>query len=380
MSDRRFSVAMVAPAFPLSLGTVDGGTAGVAWYLCQALRDTGELDLEVIRPFAPKGTPALFTLGGIRVHALSRPSWQPRPLHLLWTAQRQVRRLVRSLKPDLAHVQAMTGLAACLAQPCVFTLHGISEIDAQFRGARWSAVIRQAILGCLEKRARQRVRNVIAISPYTRRFISTANGQRVWDIANPVPDAYFMVQRQPQPGRVFSASQISPLKNVAALIRAFAELSRKLPAARLRLAGAQSDGPYGQECRRLAGELGVGDQVAFLGLLNMDQVRNELAHAAVFALCSLQENAPLSIAESMAAGVPVMATRVGGVPWMVEDGVTGRLLDPGDQGQMSGTLGRMLLTDNLAAMSQAAKSKAEQTYRSALIAKKTIKMYHELLQ
>lgn len=371
---------MIAPTFPLASGTVDGGTAGVSWYLCQALRDTGELELEVIRPFAPKETPPQFLLGGIRVYALSCPNWQPRPLQLFWTAQRQVRRLLRSLQPDLTHVQGMTALAACLEQPCVFTLHGISEIDAQFRGKRWSAALRHTILGFLEQRARRRVKHVIAISPYTRRFINSANGQQIWDIANPVPDEYFKVERKPQPGWVFSASQISALKNVAALIRAFAQVSRKLPYARLRLAGAQSAEPYGQECRRLARELGVGQQVDFLGLLSVDQIRHELASAAVFALCSLQENAPLSIGEAMAAGVPVMAGRVGGVPWMVADGVTGRLVDPANQRQITDTLASMLLTDDLGAMSQAAKSKAEQSYGSALVAQQTMKMYRELLQ
>ena len=65
---------------------------------------------------------------------------------------------------------------------------------------------------------------------------------------------------------------------------------------------------------------------------------------------------------------------------MVADGVTGRLVDPTSQRQITDTLASMLLTDDLSAMSQAAKSKAEQSYGSALVAQQTIKMYRELFQ
>lgn len=369
---------MVVPGFPLSDGAFAGGVAGVSLYLCQALLATGSVDVQVVRPFAPAGTPPYLDVGGIPVHPLVRPAWQPRYFHLLMGVRRQVAAKVRALRPSIVHEQANSYWAG-QGPPHLVTLHGILEIDSWHRAGRLTRWLRYHLLHLMEGRARRRWPNVIAISPYSRQFLGLKGSQRVWEIPNPVADSYFEVCRTPVPGRVLAVGYIQRLKNITGLLRAFASLARDNPQARLRLAGSEPEPAYAAECRRFAVELGLADRVEFLGPLTVAQVQHELAYASVFASCSLQENAPLSIAEAMSAGVPVLATSVGGVPWMVDDGLTGRLAAPGDPAASGQQLARMLSVDDLGRMGATAKLKADCNFRGSEVAKRTLAAYRSLI-
>lgn len=115
-------------------------------------------------------------------------------------------------------------------------------------------------------------------------------------------------------------------KNQALLLRAFAEIAPIYPQARLALIG---DGAQRAELEALAAELRLGEQVRFLGWRT--DVAQALAAADGFVLVSHWEGNPLSVMEAMAAGRPVIATRVGGVPELIEDHVSGFLISPQDQ-------------------------------------------------
>ena len=123
-------------------------------------------------------------------------------------------------------------------------------------------------------------------------------------------------------------------KGVDVLLRAFALLPK---GSRLRLAGT---GPQQDEYRRLASELGL-DGVEFLGAVERKRLPSLLGEAHVFVLPSRYENLPLGILEAMACARPVVATRVGGVGEMVEDGVEGLLVPAGDPDALARALGRL---------------------------------------
>jgi glycosyltransferase involved in cell wall biosynthesis len=133
------------------------------------------------------------------------------------------------------------------------------------------------------------------------------------------------------PERILFAGTICPRKNVLGLIEGFAAAVNGRTGCELRLAGAETDKAYATQCRELAAQLGVAKRVTFLGSLRIEQIKEELARCAFLALCSFQETAPMAIAEAMAAGAPVLASSVGGVPWMVAEGITGRLVLPAER-------------------------------------------------
>lgn len=99
---------------------------------------------------------------------------------------------------------------------------------------------------------------------------------------------------------------------------------------------AVGQGPLADEVQGLHRHLGLGDRVRLLGYRT--DVANLLAASDVFVLASAQEGLPVSIMEAMAAGLPVVATEVGGVPEAVADGEVGRLVPPSDPAALAETL------------------------------------------
>src|SRR5438067_5375392 len=128
-------------------------------------------------------------------------------------------------------------------------------------------------------------------------------------------------------------------KGADVLIRAFAKLATRYPGVTLRLI---SDGPQRVEFERLSAALGVADRVHFLGYLNRDGVRSELQGCAVFVLPSRTESFGSAAAKAVALDRAIGASRIGGLPELIEDEVSGVLVPPGDVDALERALSRLL--------------------------------------
>jgi colanic acid/amylovoran biosynthesis glycosyltransferase len=170
-------------------------------------------------------------------------------------------------------------------------------------------------------------------------------------------DAWRGLARTPEAGRVLSVGALRAKKGHDVLIEAAAVLAREGRNVHLRIAGAGSEEP---RLRALAASLQV--DVAFLGAASPASVREEMSRAAVFALaCRVAPNGdldgiPVALMEAMAAGVPVVSTRLSGIPELVEDGRSGLLAEPGDAASLASALRRLLDDPGLAARLAAAAS------------------------
>jgi glycosyltransferase involved in cell wall biosynthesis len=134
-----------------------------------------------------------------------------------------------------------------------------------------------------------------------------------------------------------AAGRLVPLKGYDRLIESFAELQKIEPRARLEIAG---DGPARLELERQARALVPDGSVTFLGW--SDDLPAAMARWSVFAQPSLEEAFGITILQAMASGLPVVASAVGGIPELVEDGVSGLLLPPGDTPALTTALAALL--------------------------------------
>lgn len=159
------------------------------------------------------------------------------------------------------------------------------------------------------------------------------------------------------PFTLVHVSNFRPLKRVQDVVRILAEARRLLPGAdlRLRLVG---DGPERPRVEGLARDLGLGAQVHFLG--EQVELPAVLRESDVFLLPSETESFGLAALEAMACGVPVVASRVAGIPEVVADGETGLLAPVGDVAAMAAHVARLASDATaLARFSRAARARVE---------------------
>ena len=142
------------------------------------------------------------------------------------------------------------------------------------------------------------------------------------------------------------------------LLRAFARVVRRAPDVRLHLIG---EGALRPALEQLAVDLGIAAHVEFLG--HCHDVPARLADTDLFAFPSLMEASPNGVIEAMAARLPVVATRVGGIPEMIEDGRNGLLVPPQNDEALAAALLRVIEAPALAAaLGDAARQTIERRY------------------
>jgi glycosyltransferase involved in cell wall biosynthesis len=165
------------------------------------------------------------------------------------------------------------------------------------------------------------------------------------------------------------AARMVPEKDHFTLLRAFAAVLKQVPEAELRIAG---DGPLRGRLEAFSQELQLADRVKFLGALpNTYQFMSELD---IFVLSSLNEGLPLAILEAMAAGVPVVATRAGGVEEAAIDGQNAFLAAPGDAHGLAEAMIKMARSPQMASMG----SVGREMVRNRFKIENTWQEYHQL--
>ena len=169
-------------------------------------------------------------------------------------------------------------------------------------------------------------------------------------------------------------SNFRPVKRVTAVVDVFARVNRERPC-RLLMIG---DGPDQAVAARTARALGLADRVEFLG--EQDRVIPLLSASDVFLLPSAQESFGLAALEAMACGLPVVASRVGGLSELVDEGRSGFLHDPDDLDGMARSIVRLLDDGSLhAAFSAAARRTAEDRFRDAIVVPRYESYYQDIL-
>ena len=174
---------------------------------------------------------------------------------------------------------------------------------------------------------------------------------------------------------VGTIGRLNEVKCQDLLIRSFGRVREQSPAAHLLLVG---DGPSRDDLRALVEDLGLRDRVHFAGY--QAEPERFLKAMDVFALASRAEGLPLAILEAWAAGLPVVATRVGGIPLVVEHGRTGLLAESGDEEALADHLRRLLSDPGLRRrLGESGRERAEADFDTRRMAGDYHRHYLELL-
>jgi glycosyltransferase involved in cell wall biosynthesis len=273
-------------------------------------------------------------------------------------------------RPEIVHTHrgvlhyALPALCAFRSMRVVHTVHNLAplEVPTPFRLAHRAAfhlgvvpvAVGTAVAASFEQVYGRPVRATIA------------NGIPVSQYASPVipRDEWRARERVPSERFVFiCAGRLEPQKNMSGLVAAFARIRARGDPATLIIAG---EGPLRRDLEALARGLGVERDVLLLG--TRADMPDALGAANAFALASDWEGNPLAVMEAMAAGLPVVGTSVGGIPEIVDHGVSGLLVDPGRENELADAMHAMVVdVAGTAAMSSAAKRRAREFDVSVMV-------------
>lgn len=224
-------------------------------------------------------------------------------------------------------------LAFAARRPTVLHLHGGKF--AHFYEHECGVLRRWLIRAVLS-----RVDRVVVLSSRWQKVIKgIAPAARVVAIANPVTfPAAISTTDEREPGALLFLGRLGQGKGIYDLLEALVVVKKRFPHARLRCAG---DGEI-ERVRSRARALGIEDSVDLLGWIDGSDKERELSRAEIYVLPSYAEGLPMGVLEALAAGVPTVASDVGGIPDAIEDGVDGFLVRPGDVGALADRLIRLL--------------------------------------
>ncbi len=297
-----------------------------------------------------------------------------------WQVYRRLDRLFREYRPQVVHTHI---LGLNYAYPLmlkyrtpvrIHTIHSLAQREMGVRVGKWTRILA----------FRYRMGGVVpvAIADEVARTVERLYGYKNLPV---IPNGIPVDEYAPNPEKraqfraahgvghdaivIVHVGRFVALKNHALLLRAFAQLQSK-QSLHLWLVG---DGELRPAMEQLTQELGLAERVRFWGL--REDVADILNAADIFALPSQHEGNPMALMEAMAAGLPVVASRVGGIPELIAESETGILVEPNAEQSLIQAL--QSLTANAALrlqMGQAARQRASERFDI----RQTVRQYEAL--
>jgi glycosyltransferase involved in cell wall biosynthesis len=325
-SGRRPTVLVLTTLGPNGMGGIDRLTDGIRRHCATAIPD---LDLVFITTRGP-GLLLLSPFYSLRAALL-----------LVWyrmTRGRSVCHVNLSSRGSTFRKLALSGLARCLGHTTVIHLHG-SRFREYFQS-----------VGNLQRRAITRMfreaHTVVVLGRAWREFVLAAFGlddSRVLVLPNATEARPVERAKENVPPLILFLGRVGARKGVPVLVAALAALAKTALPWKAEIAGDGDTAPYAEQVEAE----GLGDRVAFPGWLAESEAHERLSRAAVLVLPSEAEGLPMSIIEAFAWGIPVIATPVGSIPDILQDGVQGLIVPVGDGAALAVALERLIGDDGL---------------------------------
>jgi glycosyltransferase involved in cell wall biosynthesis len=194
-------------------------------------------------------------------------------------------------------------------------------------------------------------RFVACVSDFTRSQLMLHTEEEHWPKLALVrcgvdPQAFGAVARDGASGalRVLVVGRLVSGKGYSLLLEALADVVARGQDVTLEIVG---EGPAGEALRARAGALGVAERVQWLGAVGQDEIRRHYEEADAFCLPSFAEGVPVVLMEAMAMQLPVVATRIAGIPELIDDGVSGLLVAPARAGELADALDQLAASPEL---------------------------------
>ena len=386
--NKKIKVAL-GTMYPINDGFINGGVEAVALYLTQALARRDDIELHVVSCVKGLKKKKIEVRDQVIFHWLPTKSRfylaRATTVDLL-----RVRREYEEINPDLIHAQGFSeyALASNGKIPLLLSIHGIeSLVPTTFSLNHFSGFVgyyRRLIGKYISLHSLQQADAIICNSgKYVTNILeSLLKSKKKYYVFNPIADDFFHLQSPVKnSSNILWVGNIHERKNLIDLIRAFAKVVGHFPETQLLIVGEVSEPGYQNRMVEEIQKYNLQTKIRFLGKISQSDLLRIYQESTLFVMTSIEETAPMALAQAMAAGKPIVATRVGGIPWMVEDGRSGVLVTPGDIEGLSDAIRKILSDKNLQdVMGKAGKLLAVEYFSATKVAERTTQVYFEMIK
>ncbi len=246
-----------------------------------------------------------------------------------------------------------------------------------------------------EKKLMKRADVLIAVSQYTKKELTefySMSEEKIHVIYNGVDVEKFKppkrskadlrreLELSPTRKMILFVGRLYSRKGLPTLIQAAHTVVKDFPDAQFVISGGgfkQNE----EKLRKLARQQGIEDNVAFIGYFPDDKLPSLYAAADIFVLPALYENFPFAILEAMSTGLPVISTRVGGIPELIIDKQTGLLTDAGNHEQLTEAIAKLLQDSSFAEkLGRGARQLVEEKFAWPLVTKQLVDVYGRITE
>jgi glycosyltransferase involved in cell wall biosynthesis len=225
------------------------------------------------------------------------------------------------------------------------------------------------------------VRHIVSISDYIRNGMAPDTHATLYPVDNPVSDKFFALPPDRSlPGRLLFVGMLRRHKRPDLAVDAFQRARAQQPLLSLHMAGSFYDKSLSTALQNRVQQQDLSQSVHLLGHLDEPSLLEQYREASILLLTSDIETSPMAVLQAMAAGTAVIATRVGGVPYLIEHGQTGLLVNPQDLEGVTDAILQMVRDTSLRKrLAENARKAATERFHSLVVARKMAQVYRQVL-
>jgi glycosyltransferase involved in cell wall biosynthesis len=357
--------------------------------LAKALSTNDDVDLQIITAGAGIRENQTIMKNGITFHVLRHtfpftirgfPEYMPLDVLTRYASlRRQIRKVILKLQPDLIHVHGTEygyGLAALdIKIPTIVSIQGIVNL---IDGVSPSIFFR--LQEPIETHVIRSAKYFGSRTAWANNFVRNLNNTAVvYDLPEAVDQVFFKKLAQQSTQNILIVGSVLPRKGIEEALDAMRLILAKCPSAKLLVAG---DGKpaYFKSLKQRTKFAGIESHVEWLGFKTAEEIVALHAVSALLIHPCLIDNSPNSVAEAMASGLPVIASNVGGIPSMIENGVTGLLVEARNHHQLAEAVIDLLHNETARRrLASRAKEVAFERHLPSKVAEKTLSVYQDII-
>lgn len=330
--------------YPFDSKKIRGGVESSMVGLIEKLKKYEDLQIHVITSTKLVDKDKVIHDEKITIHYLSSPKL-PQLITSITFDQYKLKRKISEIKPDIinAHMTApLYGYPALkTGYPVIVTVHGIVKEEAD----TWTGLlgfVKRRLFVSMENCTLRNSKYITAVTPYVEANIKEKCKGDIYIIPNGINIDMFEIEDHSLDNRLLTVGGIEPRKGLLNLFKAITIIKKDNPLVQLHIVGKVRNKQYFNSLTKYVEQNNLHDQVIFKGSLSNKELKKEYSECTVFVFPSREESQGIVLLEAMAAGKAVVATNIGGIPYVVENNTTGILTEYGDVQKLAKTITELL--------------------------------------